>query len=140
MNRLWNKKTFIISLTLLSGIFLLSSCSEQKDGDWDDNIKLSKKEATFDVLSDSTTFTTEGDWWWISDIFLNGVAQEGLENINTAEDSFEILSDEFIIRRIRKTELFVKMEENVTGEIRVLEVGFQAGNYFDGVTITQNGE
>ncbi len=138
MNKRRNKKSFIVLLIFFGAGLLIFSCSEE-DGKWDDNIKLSKKEATFDVLKDSTTFTTEGEGWWISGVSLNNI-QVDLENINTTEDNFEIINEDFFIRRNSKTELFVRMEENATDEDRILQIGLQSGNYFDGVTITQNKE
>jgi len=63
------KKAQFILLILTAVLF---SCSDEKDGDWDDNIGLSQKEVQFDASENSIVITTKGEGWWINDVSLNG--------------------------------------------------------------------
>jgi hypothetical protein len=129
----------IHSLLLIVGLsYLVSSCTSQ-EGAWEDNIKLSQKEATFSAASDSLTFITNGDAsWWISNIRLNETTV-AFNLIKTTIDTFQIIENDFSIIKKSKTELQITMGPNPTDEQRTLSVGLQAGNYFDRITISQNG-
>ena len=130
-------KYILIALTISAIIFSTSSCTD-KEGAWDDIIELSQKEATYAAAGDSLTFTTKGDWWWISDISLDEVYID-FEETDTTADAFEIAGDHFKVIRINKTELLIIMTENTSTMSRKLRVGIQAGNYFDSIKITQLG-
>jgi len=128
----------ILSFTLLIVFFItIWSCSEQKDGDWDDNIKLSTKAVEFSALSDSVTVKTGGSAWLISDISVNSNYFYDFSNINLESDSYTINQDCFVVERRDKNTLFIKVAENPLNAKRIITVGLQAGDYFDRVTITQ---
>jgi hypothetical protein len=128
------------------GIFIILitsySCSNSDEpdrliGDWDDNIKLSQKEAILSTEKDSIVITTEGERWWIDGISLNGsIIDFGEINTNTA--NFVIDETEFRIERKNSTEIHIEMTKNQTESERVLIIGLQAGDYFDGIQITQS--
>lgn len=116
--------------------FILFSCSE-KEGDWDDNIKLSKKSVEFSAAGDSVTVTTIGNWWWVTDVSLNGTYFYGFQEITGEAETYKIEQNGFVVERRNKNTLFIKLDENTGNTKRVMVVGLQAGNYFDRVTITQ---
>lgn len=120
-------------------IILISnfSCSNRQDGDWDDNIKLSQKEAEFTAENDSIVITTKGESWWIGNISLNG-SNVDFGEINTNTANFVIDETGFRIERKNSTEIHIEMTKNQTESERVLIIGLQAGDYFDGITITQS--
>ena len=101
------------TLKKLKGIGLLiiiilsfSSCeSERPIGLWDDNIKLSEKEAQFSSDKNSIVINTEGEWWWIHEISLNGNSSFDLNGIDTAANNFIIEETEFRIERKNTTEI-----------------------------------
>lgn len=133
------------AVILLISIFFIISCSSEKEdpiGLWDDNIKLSTKSVEFGVKADSVIITTEGDWWWIVSISLNDstYCYNNNENINLESDSYTIIEDNFVVERREKNTLFVKLDDNVTGDERVLIIGLEAGDYFDSVRINQSTE
>lgn len=131
------KKLLIVFLSFV----LISSCEKSEViGGWDDNIKLSTKNVEFGVKADSVLITTEGDWWWIDAIYLDDSTYSyyNNENINLESGSYIIIEDNFIVERRDKNTLFVKLDENITGEERELIVGLAAGNYFDRVIIKQS--
>jgi len=126
------------NIILLLIILLNLSCTDNKDGDWDDNIKLSQKEFQFDGLENSATITTEGSSWWISEIFFKDGETFDLSNIDTTSENFTITESEFTLERINGKEIVIKLFENTTGSERIFNIGLQAGNYFDGITIIQS--
>ena len=128
----------ILSFMLLTVFMItINSCSKEKVGKWDDNIKLSNKNVEFSALADSVTITTGGSWWWISDVSVNGVWFYNFKNINLEADSYSIKQDCFVVERRDKNTLFIKVDENPLSVQRIITVGLQAGDYGDRVTITQ---
>ncbi len=125
-------------LLLLALSFTFSFCSsERKDGDWDDNIKLSQKQVLLTSSHDSVLITTKGKSWWIDGISLNGDNVEFDKPLATKSD-FIIKNTAFIIERKSSTEIHIEMTENQTGVERILNIGLQAGDYFDGIKIIQS--
>jgi hypothetical protein len=127
----------IIALTVFFLIVL--SCSDSKDGDWDDNIKLSQKEVQFSSAQNNVEISTEGTGWWIVEVSLDGELFD-LNGIDTTKENFTIEETEFSIKRKNSTEVFISMQQNPTESVRVLKIGLQSGNYFDGIKITQSGK
>lgn len=131
-------------IILFASILILTSCSDKEDpiGKWDDIIKLSTKNVDFEAKTDSVTITTEGDWWWIDAITFEDSTYSyyGREDINLESDSYSIIEEQFLVERRDKNTLFVKINENNTGEERVMNITFEAGNYFDYVNIKQAGD
>jgi hypothetical protein len=131
------KRVFINVLIVLNIIIITSSCTRiRKDGDWDDNIKLSVRTDEFTAVADSVIITTKGSWWWISDITVNDNHFYGF-GINPESESYIIKQDCFIVERRDKNTLFIRLDENPLDVSRIVTVGLEAGDYFDRVTITQ---
>jgi hypothetical protein len=130
-------KAFILILS----VFFMISCSDKKDpiGKWDDIIKLSTKNVGFTAEKDSVTITTGGDWWWIDGISFEGSKYHYYhrEDINLESDSYSIMENCFIVERRDKNTLFVKLNENNTGNERSMNITLEAGDYFDHVNIKQ---
>ncbi|MFI1771941.1 hypothetical protein [Thalassobellus citreus] len=128
-------------MILFFGLLTLSSCLDKKeiDGKWDDIIKLSTKNVELTHKMNSVTITTKGDWWWIDAVsFENSIySYYDNEDINLESDSYSIIEEEFLIKRRDKNTLFIKLNENNTGKERVMNITFEAGDYFDYVTIKQ---
>jgi hypothetical protein len=120
---------FIFSITLFS--------CERKDGDWDDNIKLSTKSVEFNAMGDSVVVTTKGSWWWVANVSVDSVYYYGFMEIDLQSDSYIIERDCFVVERRDKNTLFIKVDENPLTIQRIITVAFEAGDYFDYVTITQ---
>jgi len=126
-------KFFYLSLLIVTAI--LFSCSK-KDGDWDDNIKLSQKEAKLTSENDSIVITTEGEGWWINDVRLNG--NSDFQVIENSNGQFLIDENEFKVDRRSSKELYIEMSNNTSGSERILIISLQNGDYFDGIKITQS--
>jgi len=126
----------IITLTVFFLIVL--SCADSKDGDWDDNIKLSQKEVQFSSDQNNIAISTEGTGWWISEVSMDGEVYD-LNGIDTTKENFTIEETDFSIERKNSTEVYISMQQNPAESSRVLIFGLQAGNYFDGIKITQSG-
>jgi hypothetical protein len=124
-------------------MFLLFSCSDKEDpiGKWDDIIKLSEKEVDFSAATDSVIITTQGTWWWVHSISLNGASYLYYDapGVDLESDNYTIEEQEFTVERRNATTLFVKMNANTSNEERVLDITLEAGNYFDRVCIRQAG-
>lgn len=127
------KKANFIFLILTA---LLFSCSDEKEGDWDDNIELSQKQVEFTASENSIIITTKGEGWWINDVSLNG--RTDFEQTENKNGDFLMDENEFMIERISSKELYIEMSPNTTDSERKLMIGLQSGNYFDGITITQS--
>ena len=107
-----------LMMTLLSLLFL--SCSHEensltrKDGDWDDDIKLSKHEIVFGSDEGSEVINSEG-LWWLSGVKIpqSDIWYKGNGDIHT------------------------------TGELGTYEWNFQivvtCGDFFDYILVTQKG-
>ena len=130
------KLNIIGILILLLGILGTSCTKSEPDGKWDDNIKLSQKKVEISGENNSLLITTEGEWWWITDITLDETHID-FSGVNTTQNDFVIENTEFKIERKNTTEIHIDMYNNSTGSSRVLRIGLEAGDYFDGITITQ---
>jgi hypothetical protein len=131
------KRVLIIILLVSNIIFIISSCTHnRKDGDWDDNIKLSVRTDEFTATPDSIIITTKGSWWWISDITVNDNHFYGF-GINPDSESYIIKKDCFLVERRDEHTLFIRLDENPLNVRRIVTIGLEAGDYFDRVTITQ---
>ena len=131
------KKTIKLNIIGIFILFLGVSCTKSEpDGIWDDNIKLSQKEVELSAENSSVLITTEGEWWWIDNINLDG-NHINFSDINTTQNDFIIEKPEFKIERRNTTEIHIDMFENTTGSVRILKIGLQAGDYFDYIKTTQ---
>lgn len=129
------KKSLALSLLIIFSSTLISCISEI--GKWDDNIKLSVREAEFNTSGDSILITTKGSWWWITDISVDTVYYYGFTGDNPDAESYSIKQDNVTVERRNKTTLFIKSGENPKNKTRKITVGLEAGDYFDRVIITQ---
>lgn len=129
------KSYFYLILIGLAVIFY--SCTKEEPlGKWDDCIKLSTKSVDFDSGADSVMITTEGEWWWITHVTVNGeIFGDSAGFIDTVPYIFS--EDCFVVERRDKTTLFIAVKENPLSEKRRLVVGLEAGDYFDYVAVTQ---
>ena len=141
MNTNLNFKTMNKVFFLFIGILFMISCSDKEDpiGKWDDIIKLSTKNVDLAVETDSIIITTEGDWWLIGAISFEDSTYiyYNREDINLESDSYSIKEDNFLVERRDKNILFVKLNENKTGNVRIMNITLEAGDYFDSVSIKQ---
>jgi len=133
------------TITGILGIFLIVACSKTKeypDGKWDDIIKLSSKYVEFSANADSAEITAKGDWWWINAVGIGDKVYTlyNREDINLESNSYVIEEDCFVVAKLDKNTIFVKMNKNNTGGERILKISLEAGDYFDGVTIKQAGK
>lgn len=128
-------------LIIFFSFFLLSSCSDKEEieGKWDDNIKLSTKNVNLSSKIDSITITTGGSWWWIDSVsFQDSIyGYYTREDIKLDADFYSITEDQFLIEKRNKNTLFVKLNKNNTGKERIMNITFEAGDYFDYVSIKQ---
>jgi len=127
------KKAHLISLILTTILF---SCSSEKEGDWDDNIELTQKEFQFSSSENSVVIKTNKEGWWINNVSLNG--EMDYEETENSDGGFLINEDDFIVEKISSKEIYVEMKSNSTNSKRILKIGIQNGNYFDGISITQS--
>ena len=127
------KKAHLILLIFTAVLF---SCSSEKEGDWDDNIELTQKEFQFTSSENSVIIKTKKEGWWINNVSLDG--EMDYEETENSDGEFLIVADEFIVEKISSKEIYVKMKSNPTNSDRILKIGLQNGNYFDGVSITQS--
>ena len=134
-------KQMRIIVVMVSIFSLLFSCSDKEEpiGKWDDIIKLSEKEVDFLAATDSVIITTQGTWWWVQSISLNGKSYLYYDTagIDLESDNYTIEEAEFTVERRDATTLFVKMNANTSNKMRVLDITLEAGNYFDRVCIRQ---
>lgn len=145
--RIYNIKSLKRIIYLLSvSVFVNLFCSceiEEPMGKWDDNIKLSTSTAQIGAEADSVSITTEGTWWWINNVAVNGVyyyPTSAINEINPDSTGYSVKEACFVIGRPDFTTLFIKADANTTGAVRTIRVGLEAGNYFDSITITQAAE
>jgi hypothetical protein len=130
------------SIIIVLSAFLIVACSKSKDepiGKWDDIIKLSTKNVEFSANADSVKITTKGDWWWINAIGMGDKIYTlyNREDINLESNSYVIKEDCFVVAKIDKNTIFVKMSKNETGNERILKISLEAGDYFDGLSVKQ---
>lgn len=127
-----NKSPFIV---LILSVFLFSCSDSGEVGNWDDNIKLSQKEVQFTSAENSVVITTGQDGWWLLDVSLDG--NTDFEVTENPDGLFLLEENEFIVERRSPKEIYIEMSANTTSTERILQIGLQNGNYFDGIRITQ---
>ncbi len=130
-----------IASLLICFAFIFHYCTDKNEpiGKWDDCIKLSTKSIEFGAEADSAMVTTKGDGWWINSITLDNETYFSVEKIDPTPENYTIKRGCFTIQHQNKNALFVKMEENENHEERVVTITLQYGNFFDHLTITQQG-
>jgi len=131
-----------VLLFLFGTIFLMSCISNNNDpdpiiGKWDDNIVLSQKSATLSSNTNSVTITTEYSWWWLAGISLDNKTID-LTGINTLSENFLVTNTDFQVERKNGKTITITMNQNTTNSERVLVIGLQRGDYFDGIKVIQS--
>lgn len=138
------KSLLMIMLATLA--VLLVSCNNNNteiEGDWDDNIHLSTRYASFDNNEGSATVTTENGWWWFNEVNINGEHYIPEYQTNMFDKEYiTIVADWLTVDRVESKKIRLAVKPNLSGSDRTAYVHVQAGNYFDHITVTQtkNGE
>ncbi len=134
-----NRLKFACLLTLMLFIKACSNTNEP-EGKWSDNIKLSKKNIEFDSNINTATITTKGDWWWVINVSVNDRSFDLPDTIDIEAESYIYKRDCFVIEKKDNKTLNISVDENLTNTERKIIVRFQAGNYFDNVVVIQKGK
>jgi len=130
------KNVFYLSCIVV--FFLITSCKKNPEiGKWSDNIKLSQKAVNFNANVNSVVVTTESTGWWLSGITYNNVNVD-LKDINRTDQGFVVTKPDFRVERKDGNKIMITMNQNTTNSDRLLIIGLQNGDYFDGVKITQS--
>lgn len=106
-------------------------------GKWDDNIHLSIKSAGFNAAGDSIIIKTEGTTWWLTGISVDATNYYDFREMDLLADKYSFQRDDIFVERRDKNTLFVRADANPLELIRTITIWFEAGDYFDRVTITQ---
>lgn len=131
-------KNFIFYFVILLVGFCTISCKKNRiDGDWDDNIKLSQKIVNFDSEANSIIITTKSTNWWLSDISINGKNMD-IINVEVGAKNFVVNNLDFQIERKEGNKITISLPRNDSNSERILLIGLQNGNYFDGIKIVQS--
>ena len=130
-----------LMMTLLSLLFL--SCSHEensltrKDGDWDDDIKLSKHEIVFGSDEGSEVINSEGLWWLSGgEIPQSDIWYKGNGDIHTTGElgTYEWMT----LEKPTHKSLLIKVDKNTGGE-RNFQIVVTCGDFFDYILVTQKG-
>jgi hypothetical protein len=127
-------------LALLVSLFLItifSACKKEASiGQWRDVIQLSGKNFVFNSTGDSIWVTAKGHWWAINCVALDTTK---INVYSSANDpcNFTYTDSNIKLISINCDSLFIKMNANHSSLDRVLSFGFYAGDYRDGIKITQ---
>lgn len=135
-----NKKLLMILFGIFSVLFVACSSDEIKDppiGRSEDDIKLSKKEASFTAEANTVTITTEYKGWWVNGFALDKVRIDK-GNVNLSSENFIFKNDVFEVEKKNGNTLIITMSKNTTGTERILNIGLQSGNYFENINVTQS--
>lgn len=129
-------------IILILSVFLISSCSDKfdPDGKWDDIIKLSTKSVEFNANKNSITVTTEGDWWWVTNVSVNGEYFHLPQDVNIDSESYIFKQDCFIVEKKDNNTLYIEIEKNESNAEKKITIVLEAGDYFDRVSVTQSAE
>lgn len=129
-------KTKLLVITLVFIMTIIYSCKKPIIGKWSDNIQLSGREFNFNSVEDSAIITAKGKWWGINYISLD-TNKIFLDTSITDICNFSYLDSNVEIESKNCNTLKIKMRENKTSSDRILRIGLWAGDYFDGIKITQ---
>lgn len=136
-------KTKLKSVTFLLFLTLSISCSNPLDeaciGCQDDTIGLSKNLVQFSAENNSTTITTQGSGWWLSEIEFNG-SKIDISGINRFSNQFKIDESEFTFERKSANEIFIQMTKNNSKQERKLWILLVHMNYGGHLSVIQSTE
>lgn len=134
------KKILMILFGMFSVLFVSCSSDDIKDyplGPSGDEIKLSKKEASFTSEANTITITAEYKTWWVNGFAIDKVRIDK-GNVDLLAENFIFKNDDFEVEKKNGNTLIIKMNKNTTNKDRLLTIGLQAGNYFESINITQS--
>lgn len=131
---------FVKSFLFLLILVVFTSCdskmwqSESKD----DAIKLSTRLLHFSSSESSETITTKESGWAIN---YSKVDDEYLvpHPFNPYNECYTIAGSWFTIEKVNDKTIHIKVEQNTSGKKRGCEVIMQSGDFFDTITISQEG-
>ena len=129
------KNTFYLAFVV--AILFIISCKKTEQGKWSDNIKLSQKKVSFNSNINSIVVTTESTGWWLGGITYDKKNID-LTNIKRLDQNFTVTEADFQVERKDGNKIIITMNQNTTKSDRLLTIGLQYGDYFDGVEITQS--
>lgn len=133
-----------VSALSIAVLLTLTSCnlfSDEYEEKWSDKIKLSQKKTEFSADGDSVLIATGGKSWWINHVNVDGKTFFDKNRLSQDTVNFYQFKDDcFTIERRTRNSLFIKLDENTTSKPREVFVRLQAGNYFDGVKVSQKGK
>ena len=137
----------IFFLLMMIGLISCDKETSEPNGYQGDTIKLSTKELSFSSQPSTKEVTTEGEQWVISlianedtdldyskDNIVMTIGDVG-KNENTP---LKIEGDWFTITRELK-KITVELKDNDTNKKRVVKIGVADRNYFDRITVEQDG-
>ena len=126
-------KPFIFALFSLA----LFGLSCRKNGGYTDTIKLSQNSIDFDSSASRAVVTTQSRGWWLNNIDLNGKKVD-LSDVDRTAQNFIVVRPEFTLERVNGKKIVITVSRNESGSERTLIIALQAGDYFDGIRITQS--
>src|SRR5690625_1891038 len=129
-------KTLVLEAFSLIMFFGFSCNKEQPAGKWKDNIKLSQKKIEFDSSANTATVTTKFSGWWLNNIGFNGKMID-ISYVKRTAKNFVIQKPEFKVERKDGKKIIISMSRNKSGSDRILTIGLQDGDYFDGIKVIQ---
>ena len=127
----------VIFILCLSGMII--ACTNDDVGFGKDTIKLSEKEVQVPASQSSYLITTQGTFWWISELYLAG-NEIDYSSVDTSGENFLIDNPEFSIERENSTQITIQLSTNTTGAQRELLIYLQAGNFADRIRVLQSGQ
>ena len=126
---------------MIFGLLMLSSCTDKEETNdiWKDKINPSPKYAELSAKTDSVSFTTEYDGWTIDHICIEDSSYRYFDSkdFNFQADTFTLSGDVFYMKKSDGHTLFVRLNQNNTGQERYMSIDFQSGNFFEEVSIKQ---
>ena len=128
-----------IKTVLFFALFLIS-CSKEPVGNWDNNIRLSMKNAVLSAAGDSLSIKTGGNGWWIEAVELKKQAVWYMNPMLMDSIHYSINLDSVLVEHSDKTTLVIKADKNNSKVERQIDILLEDGDYFDYVTITQKGQ
>jgi hypothetical protein len=123
-------------VTILMTITFFACTKKQPLGKWSDIIELSQKEFTFKSAGDSALIVAKGKWRGINGVSLD---TSKINVYSLATDACNFIYTDANVKIVSKDcdTLFIRMNANTTSSDRTLHIGLSAGDYADGIKITQ---
>lgn len=132
---------YSIGVFLTLSQFSCNKLIEDKDGDWDDNIKLSTRLVNFTGTQNIVEIKTQNTWWWINSVNTNNEYFMPKYQTNMFDKENIIVNTDWLTveRKDGKT-IELTATNNTTQSKRTATISLQAGNYFDYITVIQSNQ